>query len=72
MAGLAMKIDENTRKEFEAIIDARLEAKLLQFGLINNEHEISREDAEREFSAFLEKGRTSPITSLTTDDFFDV
>ena len=68
MSGVAMKIDAETLKQFEALI----EAKLIEHGLINVEPEMTREEAIEELKAFLEKGRNSPISPLSHDEIFDL
>jgi len=63
MSGVIMEIDANLRKQVEAI--------LAEHGLIKGAPEMTYEQALEEFEAFLEKGRNSPISPLSTDEIFD-
>ena len=63
MAGMAMKVDDNFREQVKTV--------LIEFGLLENEPEMTREEAIKELEAFLEKGRNSPISPLSHDEIFD-
>ena len=67
MAGLAVKIDENLREQFEAIV----EAKLLEFGLIEKEPKVSREEATRMYLEMRERSLASGRSPLSHDEVFD-
>ena len=67
----AMKIDSEIQRQIEAIVDAKIQAELIRYGIIDNQPELSYEEAKQEFLAFLEKGRNSPISPLSHDEIWD-
>jgi len=63
------QIDASIKEQLEAIV----EAKLIQYGLIDRgDTEMTREEAERKFLAFLEKGRSSGRSPISHDEFWKV
>ena len=62
MAGVKMEIDTNLRKQVEAI--------LMEYGLIDDEPAMSREEAEEELFKFLEKGQKSGLSPLSHEEVF--
>ena len=62
MAGVAIQIDDNLRNQVHAL--------LIEYGLLNDENEMTDEEAEDVFWSQMDKAEKSGISLLSHDEIW--